>query len=75
MIAAAVAAPQHGWPGPSCPVLVELSTTAPVQASVVLQSAFHTLSLKILHQQVTDFPIHRRSEMLLPIKEVDHLPW
>ena len=56
-------------------LLVEITTTAQAQATVVLQSALHTLSLKIFHQQVTDFPIHRRSEMLLPIKEVDHLPW
>jgi hypothetical protein len=56
-------------------LLVENTTTAPVQASVVLQSAFHTLSLKIFHQQVTDFTIHRRSEMLFPVKGVDHLPW
>jgi hypothetical protein len=30
--------------------------------------------LQIFHQQVTDFPIHRRSEMLLPIEELDHCP-
>ena len=42
---------------------------------VLIQGAVHTLTPKIVHQQVTDFPIHRRSEMLLPIEEVDHLPW
>ena len=56
-------------------LLVEISTTVPAQTIVVLQGAIHTLTLKIFHQQVTDFPIHRRSEMLFPIKEVDHLPW
>jgi hypothetical protein len=56
-------------------LLVELSTTAQAQTIVVLQGAFHTLTLKIFRQQVTDFPIYRRSEMLLAIKEVDHISW
>jgi hypothetical protein len=41
----------------------------------LIQGAFHTLTPKIFHQQVTDFPMLRRSEMLLSIKEVGHLPW
>ena len=49
-----------------------LCAACPAQASVLLQGAVHTLTPKIFHQQVTDFPIHRRGEMLLPIKEVDH---
>jgi hypothetical protein len=50
-------------------------STASAQATVLIQAAVHTLSPKIFHQQVTDFPIHRRSEMLLSIEEVGHLPW
>jgi hypothetical protein len=50
-------------------------SAAPAQAIVLIQCAVHTLSPKIFHQQVTDFPIHRRREMLLSVKEVDHLPW
>ena len=53
-------------------LLIRLCTACPAQASVLLQGAVHTLTPKIFHQQVTDFPIHRRGEMLLPIKEVDH---
>jgi hypothetical protein len=42
-------------------------------SSDVFQAGFHTLAPKIFHQQVSDFPIHRGSEMFLPIKEVGHL--
>ena len=52
-----------------------LSTAGPAQASVLIQSAAHTLTPKIVHQQITNFPIHRRSQMLLAIEKVDHLPW
>ena len=52
-----------------------LCIACPAQASVLLQGAVHTLTPKIFHQQVTDFPIHRRGEMLLPIEELDHLAW
>jgi hypothetical protein len=41
----------------------------------LIQGAVHTLTPKIVHQQITNFPIHRRSEMLLPIEEVDHITW
>ena len=50
-------------------------SVAPARAAVLIQAAVNTLSPKIFHQQVTDFPIHRRSEMLLSIEEVGHLPW
>lgn len=51
-----------GWP------LAAMTTS-----SDVFQAGFHTLTPKIFHQQVSDFPIHRVSEMFLPIKEVGHL--
>jgi len=44
-------------------------------SSDMFQAGFHTLTPKIFLQQISDFPIHRGSEMFLPIKEVDHLAW
>ena len=44
-------------------------------SSDMFQAGFHTLTPQIFHQQVGDFPIHRGSEMFLPIKEVGHLAW
>jgi hypothetical protein len=56
-------------------LLIRLCTACPAQVSVLIHGAFHTLTPKIFHQQVTDFPIHRRGEMLLAIEELDHLAW
>ena len=44
-------------------------------SSCRFQAGFHTLTTKIFLQQISDFPIHRGSEMFLAIKEVDHLAW
>ena len=60
----------HGIPDPSDRLSAGLS-----QASVLIQGAVHTLTPEIFHQQITNFPIYRRGEMLLAVEEVGHLPW